>query len=388
MADEQVITLDAPFMEGSWSDTPPAVEQPITQEAETTKVETTEVKEAATELPVTKVETEEIIDSNNYLKSKWGWENEEAAEAEIKELRELKQKAGKGIEFTNEESKKLYEYIQEGKEDDVYSFLDKKKKIEKLSTADLSNKHIASELVKFGIQNENPGLSADDVEFLFNQKYSVPSKPVELLTDTEDEYQEKVSAWEKQVEAIEKGLIIEAKMQQPKMAQLKKELVLPNIERELPNQQEPTQEELQKVQAVRDNYLQKLESDYKNFNGYEVKYKDEEVEIPVNFVVPDENKVALKKELETFDVDEFIGQRWFTKEGQPNVMQMMEDVTLLREKEAVFQKIANEVGAKMKLHYMGQKANVSVNGNQQATFNPNTAKSQMDEQIDFIWKNG
>ena len=388
MADEQVITLDAPFMEGSWSDTPPAVEQPITQEAETTKVETTEVKEAATELPVTKVETEEIIDSNNYLKSKWGWENEEAAEAEIKELRELKQKAGKGIEFTNEESKKLYEYIQEGKEDDVYSFLDKKKKIEKLSTADLSNKHIASELVKFGIQNENPGLSADDVEFLFNQKYSVPSKPVELPTDTEDEYQEKVSAWEKQVEAIEKGLIIEAKMQQPKMAQLKKELVLPNIERELPNQQEPTQEELQKVQAVRDNYLQKLESDYKNFNGYEVKYKDEEVEIPVNFVVPDENKVALKKELETFDVDEFIGQRWFTKEGQPNVMQMMEDVTLLREKEAVFQKIANEVGAKMKLHYMGQKANVSVNGNQQATFNPNTAKSQMDEQIDFIWKNG
>jgi len=387
MADEQVITLDAPFMEGSWSDTPPAVEQPITQEAETTKVETTEVKEAATELPVTKVETEEIIDSNNYLKSKWGWENEEAAEAEIKELRELKQKAGKGIEFTNEESKKLYEYIQEGKEDDVYSFLDKKKKIEKLSTADLSNKHIASELVKFGIQNENPGLSADDVEFLFNQKYSVPSKPVELPTDTEDEYQEKVSAWEKQVEAIEKGLIIEAKMQQPKMAQLKKELVLPNIERELPNQQEPTQEELQKVQAVRDNYLQKLESDYKNFNGYEVKYKDEEVEIPVNFVVPDENKVALKKELETFDVDEFIGQRWFTKEGQPNVMQMMEDVTLLREKEAVFQKIANEVGAKMKLHYMGQKANVSVNGNQQATFNPNTAKSQMDEQIEFIWKN-
>ena len=387
MADEQVITLDAPFMEGSWSDTPPAVEQPITQEAETIKVETTEVKEAATELPVTKVETEEIIDSNNYLKSKWGWENEEAAEAEIKELRELKQKAGKGIEFTNEESKKLYEYIQEGKEDDVYSFLDKKKKIEKLSTADLSNKHIASELVKFGIQNENPGLSADDVEFLFNQKYSVPSKPVELPTDTEDEYQEKVSAWEKQVEAIEKGLIIEAKMQQPKMAQLKKELVLPNIERELPNQQEPTQEELQKVQAVRDNYLQKLESDYKNFNGYEVKYKDEEVEIPVNFVVPDENKVALKKELETFDVDEFIGQRWFTKEGQPNVMQMMEDVTLLREKEAVFQKIANEVGAKMKLHYMGQKANVSVNGNQQATFNPNTAKSQMDEQIEFIWKN-
>ena len=126
---------------------------------------------------------------------------------------------------------------------------------------------------------------------------------------------------------------------------------------------------------------------YKNFNGYEVKYKDEEVEIPVNFVVPDENKVALKKELETFDVDEFIGQRWFTKEGQPNVMQMMEDVTLLREKEAVFQKIANEVGAKMKLHYMGQKANVSVNGNQQATFNPNTAKSQMDEQIEFIWKN-
>jgi hypothetical protein len=385
MADEQVIVLDAPFTGESWSDTPPVIEQQAPA-SEPTPEPAASAEPTPPAPEPEKIETEEIIDSNNYLKSKWGWENEEAAEAEIKELRELKQKGGSSLEFSNEDSKKLYEYIKDGKEEDVYSFLDRKKKVEKLATADVSNKNVAAELVKFGIKNDNPTLSEDDVDFMFNERYSIPSKPVELPSDTEDEYQEKVSAWERQVEALEKRLVIEAKMQQPKMAQLKTELVLPNIERELPNQQQQTQEELQKVQQIRDNYLQKLENDYKNFNGYEVKYKDEEVEIPVNFVVPDEDKVALKKELESFDVDAFIEQRWF-KDGQPNITQMMEDVTLLRSKEAVFQKIASEVGAKMKLHYMGQKANVNVGGNQQTTFNPNTAKSHMDEQIDFIWKN-
>ena len=95
----------------------------------------------------------------------------------------------------------------------------------------------------------------------------------------------------------------------------------------------------------------------------------------------------MKTELENFDVDGFIGSRWFNQDGTPNVTQMMDDIVLLRDKEKVFQKVANEIGSKMKEHYIKVKSNVNVGG-QQSVFQPNGEKSEMDKQIEHIWKNG
>src|SRR3954467_603365 len=89
---------------------------------------------------------EEILDESSYLKNKFGWDSEEVALSEIKALRE---KAEKNFEYKNEDSKKLAEYINEGKIDDLYQFLDTQKRIDRLSKADLSDKNIAAELVKF-----------------------------------------------------------------------------------------------------------------------------------------------------------------------------------------------------------------------------------------------
>lgn len=99
MADEQIVTLDAPFTGGSWSDTPPTE---VLQEAVNNTEETVATTETVADDGKKKVEevstststasNEEVIDPNEYLKNKWGWENEELADKEINELRELKNK--------------------------------------------------------------------------------------------------------------------------------------------------------------------------------------------------------------------------------------------------------------------------------------------------------
>jgi len=393
MTEELVITPNNPFATESWNDNAPVIvensaeetatqinsETNTEQQANTAQSEPEKKKEEAS----TQSTTAEQVVTEPYYK-KLGFEKEEDVETEITTLRE---KASKAFEYKNEESKKIAEYINKGDEgiDDLYKFLSNKKKVQKLSTADLSDKNVASELVKFGIQNENPQLNDDEVEFLFNEKYSIPSKPVQDELEGNEDYEARVSAWEGQKANIEKRMIIEAKIAQPKLAQLSSELVLPDIQKESnQNGGQLSQEELAMMDEVRNKFLTKLESDYKNFNGFETKYKDEEVEIPVSFGYTEEEKLSQKAELADFDVNEFLDKRWF-ENGVPNVTKMMEDISLLRDKEKIFQKVANEVGSKMKEHYIKVKANVSVNGSQQSTFNPDGNKSEMDKQIEYIW---
>lgn len=380
--EDQIITPQNPFAQESWADNIPEEKVVETQQATEQQQEAVVEKKEETLILETK---EEIVDNNTYLKSKWGWDNEEVADNEIKTLREKAEKADKGYEYKNEESKRLAEYINEGKVDDLYSFLNTQKKIEKLATADVTDRKVAEELVKFGLQKDNPNLSEDDVDFLFSEKYSTPNKPMQGDLEDDTEFKERLDGWQRQVDNIEKKLVIEAKMNQPKMAQLKAELVLPDIQKETtPKATVQTQEELDRTAAARDNFLNKLESDFKNFNGFEVKYKDEEGEVPINYVYPDEQKIALKEEIKDFNVDGFLDERWF-KNGQPDVKQMMEDIALLRNRDAVFQKLVNETGAQIRKQYIGVKANVNVTGGKAEGIKDNSAKSDQDKQIEFLW---
>jgi hypothetical protein len=64
------------------------------------------------------------------VKREFNWESADAAKAEIEELRKLRETASSQseIEFANEQSAKFFKLLQEGKEDDLYSFLENKRK--------------------------------------------------------------------------------------------------------------------------------------------------------------------------------------------------------------------------------------------------------------------
>lgn len=348
-----------PFAQQSWSENAP---EGAPAGEETRTPETTAAPAAATETtpPAETAPPAAAVDYNAYLKEKFGWDSEEVA---AQQLAELKEKA-KGKEFANDYSRQMYEYLLEGKEDDLYSHLSQKKQIEKLLSADVTDEKTAAEMVKFGIKSKNNDLTSDEVEFLFNKRFGIPKEPTQLNTETDEEFDARKNEWAAQVNAVKKEMIIEAKLAKPEIEKLKNELVLPKIGGE--GQPQLTQEDLQRLEENQKRFIQKVDAEFKNFNGFEVKYKDEEVEIPVTFGYDEAQKAALKEELKTFDVDVFFDQRWFSN-GEPNVVKIMQDISLLKDGEAVMQKIANEVGAQVLKHYRKTTSNVSVTGGQPST---------------------
>lgn len=341
------------------------------------------VEQAVTNEPAAAAETvvdatktnEEVLDPSTYLKTKWGWETEEQADNEIKELRE---KATKAFEYKNEESKTVAEYINEGKEDDLYQFLDTKRKVQKLSTADLSDKNVAAELVKFGIQKDNPNLSADEVEFLFNEKYSLPVKPVKNEIDDDDEYEAKVSNWQTQVSNIEKRLVIEAKMNQPKLAQLSNELVLPKINKEATaNQSQPTPEEKAEFDKAKELFLQSAKQTVDGFSGFTTQVKDKDVDYSVSYTPSVDERKLLSENLNKlaesgFDANTLFAERWYDVNTKTfKIDQMTKDLSRIFIGENSDKKLAADAANKRLETYLAEKKNVKFSqGNEGSTFSP------------------
>lgn len=366
---ETVTTTPNPFGNNSWSET---VSVPKPLEVKTnTGTATTETVQTTTATP--SEEEEEIIEPVEWLKREYGVDNPEILKQEREELKTLREKTAKGYEYKNDESKKVAEYINEGKIDDLYKFLDTQKRVDKLLAADLSDKNTAAELVKFGIQKDNPTLTSDEVDFLFNEKYAIPQKPTQAADELDEDYQVKIQSWQNQVANIEKRLIIEAKMNQPKLAQLKTEIVLPEISKPQVQSNEPTKEQVEALEKVRQNFLNKLESDYAKVEGFSTKVKDESVELPISYKIPDEAKNAIKGSLqEGFDLNEYMDKRWFDANGNPKIENIFYDRYVLENLDKILSGVANNAANQRLQHYIKSQKNQDLNSNtHQQTFQPN-----------------
>lgn len=363
----------SPFKDNSWVETIPTQEAVVTPAATTTSVAET----------ITPAANEEVFDENVYVKTKYGWESPADGLKELEELRSFK---AKPFDFTNDDSRKAFEYLKEGKEDDLYKILDQKRKVNKLLSAETIDENIADQIIKMGMQTRYKDLTTEEIEYKFKKQFSIPPKPAQANTDTDEEYAQKVSDWEAAVSDIRMEKIIEAKVARPELEKLKMELVLPDIPRVNPESQPPSQESLAEMQKVRDNFLAKLNSGYTTFKGYETKVKDESGEIPVAFVVPDEEKVAQRLKVENLELDTYFNKRWFDENNNPNVEKIMADLYLLENPEKVFQGIANNAANQKLVQYIKQTSNINVTAAPTGTMQSSTAQDDINRQIEYIWK--
>lgn len=368
----QEVILPNPFDEGSWVETSPV--QQFANEQETGSVQQ---QTATVEQTTTTTETQPQVDYNAFVKETFGYETLDEAKTEFEQLRKLKEEAP-NQQFANEESKVLYQAWLEGKKDEVLDYLSNQTKIEKLATGEV-NENTAEEIVKLSIKQKNKSLTDDEVDFMFNEKFSISSKPTQRTDEYDDDYQERVSEWEEKSRLVQKRLIIEAKMSQPEIDKLKGELVLPNIQSANQLSAEQEQEELQINAEIRKQFEQSLETDYKTFDGFNVTFKDENagIEIPISYVPTEEEKVNLKNQLSDFDHTEYFGNRWFSADGKPQVKSMMADKYFLENKEKIMQKVANEAAQQMRIKMIAMQSNINLKGNSnQQAFMPN--KNEMD----------
>jgi len=294
------------------------------------------------------------FDQNQFVKERFGFESVEDAENQFKKFKEQP-----SFEFKDDVSKTLFDAIREGKADDVYQVLNEQKRLDKLTTAEL-NPDLAVEIIKENIKNKHKDLDQEEIDLLFFEKFYVPLKPEQTFDDSDEDYTEKVKTWQNQVDYVEKRLMIEAKLSRPELEKYKSDIQLPDIYNESGRQAE-SQAEFEIMQEARSEYEKTLNSDFQSFNGFNVSVKDEDVEIPISFNVGEDEKLVMKNQLEDFDTDTYFENRWFNKDGKPNVQQIMADKYLLENREKIFSKIANEAASQRLLAHLKKNGNININ---------------------------
>ena len=337
---------NAPQVQPKIEEAPILTNEPASQEAAPPQQEETKVEEQAV--------STQSFDSNQFVKERFGYDSVEQAEQEFKKLKEQP-----SFEFKDDVSKTLFDAIKEGKADDVYEILNQQKRLEKLITSDLTP-DLAAEIVKTNIKNKYKDLTSEDVDLLFYDQYFVPSKPEQGYNESDEDYAAKVKTWQSQVDYADRKLMIEAKVIRPELEKLKSEIKLPDIYNEAGREAE-SQEEFEIMQQARSIYEKTLDSDFQSFSGFNVSVKDEDVEIPISFNVAEEERLAMKNDLEDFDTDLYFENRWFNKEGKPNVQQIMADKYLLENREKIFSKIANEAASQRVLAHIKRNGNININ---------------------------
>lgn len=366
-------TLNEQLASAMWNNN--LVQQPAKKE---------EVPAAATPAP----ETDETIGIDEYFNREFGIPNATEAKQKWQQYLELEKNPPKPeeIKYENEDSRRYMQAILGGKSDDLYDILHRQRQLERIEKLPLEKTDQALDVLRTNLQYKNPNLKSEDVDFLLEETYAKPNKPLQSVEQTDEDYKIQVEAWEQQIQRIDRKMIIDAKLAQPEIATYKSKLVLPEIPKVETGNPEADQKALEAKEAFRSNFAQVLGSNYQNFKGYNVTAKDGEVELPISYGISPEELAASKQELENLDVNGFLDSRWFDDKGNPNITLMQEDLYLLKNRDKIFQKIANEASAQRFKHDLKVKNNINLNGvnNEQPASNGN-GKDTQKQLAETIW---
>lgn len=368
-----------PFDDASWSSTP--ITPAATQDTATPPAADPPKQDNTPSDPPSD-EADQVVDANQYLKEHLGFEDWETAKTQIKELRERKPE----IEFANEQSKKLFEAIKANKKEELFSILDQELRLSKAESLDVTKATDAAEILKLNLKMKHKNLTPDEVDFMFSRTYSMPSKPVQSLDQTDEEYEDAVTAWENQVKSVEKSMIIEAKMAQPELAKYKSDIVLPDIPKE-PVSKEPTPEELAQAAEYKTAFLSEIGKALSDLSSIDVQYKDEEVELPIKYEITQQERAKIKPILESLYSDfSYFAKRWSNPDGSMNGARIVRDLVLLESEGKVLQKLVNEAGTQRLIQLKKGQSNIHLGSTPPLPGLP-AGKTPEEALMDQVWSN-
>lgn len=374
--EQQINQTVDPFSQNAWKET---VVEPIKAE------EPVEVKSEPVHPQPTSIENvEEIIDPKEWLKREFSVDDTEVLKQQLKDYEELKKKSSEPQEekFENEHTRVIYDALRNGETDKVLDFLSTQSKLNKLLSVEITDDN-APDIIKAYLKITNSDLNDSEIDHKYKKMYQLPKEP-ELDVDDPDS----VAAhkeWQEQVEDIKISRRIDAKSYRPELAKSKAELKFPEIIKE--QKAEANQPDPETIKKLTENFINTLERDYSKVEGFTTQVKDESVEIPVAFKIPDEEKSEIKQILGGgFDIDSFITERWFNEKGEPNVERMITDFYLLNNTDKVLSGIANNAANLRLVQSRKQAVNSTIGADQQNTFQPNAGgKTNVSPFSDKAW---
>jgi len=209
------------------------------------------------------------------------------------------------FQWENEVAKNIYDSLVEGNVSEIADILYEQKVLSELDKMD------ESDILKLRLAYEYPDLTPQEIEEEFASKYSVDKDFDESLM-TEEEIAAKRKQVEKQEKVLARELKKDVREAKDYLQTLKQDISFPDIlsqfqeqtqtsvnTEEVVSQYLKTQEEEQTkaYEQARQMYEQSIETGLNAFEGFNVNYKDEEVQFDGKYALTPEEKAQLQNDL-------------------------------------------------------------------------------------------
>lgn len=269
------------------------------------------------------------------------------------------------FEWNNEMAKTIYDSLVSGDISQLADIMYEQKVLSELDKMD------ENEVLMLKMAYDYPDWTPDEIQEEFNSKYSVDSDfDDSLLTD--EEIASKKKQIEKQQKAIAREIKKDVREAKDYLQTLKQDISFPDILSQV--QQAPQQtvnpeeyvnqyltaqqeEQAKAYQQAREMFEKSVEDGLRSFEGFNVNYKDEDVQFDGKFSLTQEEKAQLQDTMKAFDLESFYGNRYY-KEGKYDTKQLAEDIYFLQNRDKVVNSMVTQAVSKAKADLLKSMKNI------------------------------
>ena len=293
------------------------------------------------------------------------------------------------FEWNDDLSKTIYDKLVNKDFSELADILYEQKVLSSLDSMD------ESDIIKLQMAYEYPDLTPEEIEEEFNSKYSVDTNIDEDMY-TQEELVAKRKEIDKQQKAINremKKLVREAKST---LSEMKRDIDFPDILSQIQSTSQVSpdevisqyltkqqQEQQSAYQESRMMFESSIQDGLKNFDGFSVNYKDEDVSFDGKYSLTNEDKAELQGVLQNFDLDSFYGNRYF-KDGKYDTKQLAEDVYFLQNRDKVVNAMVTQAVSKAKSDLLKSMKNIDYSNQPRPSASAN--RSDFDEMVSYMYK--
>ena len=297
-------------------------------------------------------------------------------------LKLTEQQVAPEINFANETSKKVFEYLKEGKVDEFMSVYQQQKLLESVDKLDADN------VLKLKIKYENPELTQEEINDEFESRYGVEQPDIDEDLDDAADIEKAKKKFEREKSAMERLKKKDLKEAKDFLQEKKQEIVLPDIQTSKTQQQEAQGQEVDEVaiKEYRDKYLNSIPKTIDEIVGFESKYKDSELEFNTTYVIDANEKQALKDKMENFTLQDYFVPRYINENGDFDTESIAHDLYVLENFDKIVEAHVSQA--------VNQTKSMFVKGLKNANFQesvsrslPDEQKASQDEMVNFFFGN-
>ena len=284
-------------------------------------------------------------------------------------LKLSEQTASPEINFVNETSKKVFEYLKEGKVDEIMSVYQQQKQLEGIEKLDTDS------VLKLKLKYENPELTDTELQDEFESRYGVEQPDIDEDLDDPADIEKAKKRFEREKSSMERLKKKDLKEAKDFLQEKKQEIVLPDIATSKNQDSAPQGSEIDEaaIKEFRDKYVKSIDSAMNEVTGFGTKYKDDELDFQTAFVIDQAEKQNLKQALEKFTLQDYFVPRYIKEDGSFNTTAIAKDVYVLENLNKIIDAHVSQA--------VNNTKSLLIKGLKNANFQDTTMRQQPNEQL-------